>query len=454
MLPTSTPRVLVVLDFLACCLRSDLWMKKGMLLVSMNIHECCTRSPWSDVSKSLRRVWNLKVVSLVKAFRLPMWTRFRKEFCGFFVGNCRRTVIEPNPSSKSLGSVAMFSQLCGCGFSSQWFAWLLVSSWLSVAGGRTVKQPWMMRMLRKWMKTAVQWRVLQQIGAFHWLSCRNAYFRCWTMARIQKELCVNGWECGAVDDKQLQIQMIKNCQGISWDADDTAATRRNLLTCDDATRRATYGHLRYFARMSPRGDSPTERLDASEIDAAISEAGRLAMQSIGNLQPQVEPMDQDSSEISGSLLEEQRRFRYRSIALAEASDPELWMDVRHGGPGSSSDSSMNTGESNNEPAAEPLTGNEQFQQNLDEMVAARHSVVATVDDRLASAEANGLSQEEILPLENQLNYFRTLWWCYSYLHRYRCIVSSRLTEPIPGRLNLDELFFLFWFWDGWLSFTS
>ena len=41
-----------------------------------------------------------------------------------------------------------------------------------------------------------------------------------------------------------------------------AATRRNLLTCDDATRGATYGHLRYFARMSPRGDSPTERLDA------------------------------------------------------------------------------------------------------------------------------------------------------------------------------------------------
>ncbi len=72
------------------------------------------------------------------------------------------------------------------------------------------------------------------------------------------------------------------------------------------------------------------------------------------------------SEISESLLEEQRRFRYRSIALEEASDPELWMDVRHGSPGSSSDSSMNTGESNNEPAAEPLTGNEQFQQNPDE----------------------------------------------------------------------------------------
>ena len=139
-----------------------------------------------------------------------------------------------------------------------------------------------------------------------------------------------------------------------------AMTRRYLLTCDDATRRATSGYLRHFAMMSPRSSSPTEQMDASQIDAAIYEAGRLAMQSIGNLQPQVEPMDEDRSDISESLLEEQRRFRYRFLPVEEASDPGLWMDVPHGGPESSSDSSMNNGESNNEPAAEPLAGKGSF----------------------------------------------------------------------------------------------
>ena len=96
-----------------------------------------------------------------------------------------------------------------------------------------------------------------------------------------------------------------------------AMTRRNLLTCDEATRGATYGHLRYFARMSPSGDSPAERLDVSEIAAAISEAGRFAIQTGGNLQPQVEPMDEDRSDISESVLEEQRRSRYRFVPLEE-----------------------------------------------------------------------------------------------------------------------------------------
>ena len=186
-----------------------------------------------------------------------------------------------------------------------------------------------------------------------------------------------------------------------------AMTRRNLLTCDEATRRVTYGHLRHFARMSPRGDSPTEGLDESGIDAAISEAGRFAMETIGNLQPQVEPMDEDSSDISETVLEEQRRSRYRSVPLDEASDPDLRMEVRHGGP-DSSDSSMDDVESRNEPASEPLTRNEQFQQNLDGMVATRESLVARIQDRLASAEANGLSQEEIRHLEDQLDYFTML----------------------------------------------
>ena len=186
-----------------------------------------------------------------------------------------------------------------------------------------------------------------------------------------------------------------------------AMTRRNLLTCDDATRRATYGHFRYFARLSPHGDSPTERLDESEIDAAISEAGTFAMETAGNLQPQVDPMDEDSSDISESVLEEQGRSRYRFVPLEEASGPELWMNVRHGGPGSS-DSSMDDVESHNEPAAEPLTGNEQFHQNRDGMVATRDSLIARIQDRLAFAEANGLSQEEIWHLEDQLNYFAML----------------------------------------------
>ena len=180
-----------------------------------------------------------------------------------------------------------------------------------------------------------------------------------------------------------------------------AMTRRNLLTCDDATRRAMYGHLRYLARLSPRSDSPTQRLDASEIDAAISEAGRLAMQSIENLQPRVEPMDENSSDMSESLLEEQRRSRYRFVPLEEASDPALWMDVRHGGP-ESSDSSMDDGESQNEPAAEPLTGSEQFQQSLDGMVAARNSVVARIQDRLASAEADEVSPDLLVRVLVQL----------------------------------------------------
>ena len=131
------------------------------------------------------------------------------------------------------------------------------------------------------------------------------------------------------------------------------------------------------------------------------------METGGNLHPQVEPMEESSSDISESVLEEQRRCRYRFVPMEEACDPELWMEVRHGGPGSS-DSSMDDAESRNEPAAEPLTGNEQFQQNLDGMVAARESVVSRIRDSLASAEANGLSQEEIWHLENQLNYFTML----------------------------------------------
>ncbi len=72
----------------------------------------------------------------------------------------------------------------------------------------------------------------------------------------------------------------------------------------------------------------------------------------------------------------------------------------------SSDSSMvSVGNNDNEPAAEPLTGNEQLQLDLDEMVAARTNVLASILARLASAEANGLSQEEIWQLEQQLDYF-------------------------------------------------
>ena len=95
------------------------------------------------------------------------------------------------------------------------------------------------------------------------------------------------------------------------------------------------------------------------------------------------------------------------MPMKEASDPESWMSVRHGGPGSS-DSSMDDVESHNEPAAEPLTGNERFHENLDGMVASRNNLIARIQDRLASAEANGLSQGEIWHLEDQLNYYTIL----------------------------------------------
>ena len=36
-------------SFLVCCSCWDLWMRKEMVLVSMNTHECCTKSQWSSM---------------------------------------------------------------------------------------------------------------------------------------------------------------------------------------------------------------------------------------------------------------------------------------------------------------------------------------------------------------------------------------------------------------------
>ena len=132
-----------------------------------------------------------------------------------------------------------------------------------------------------------------------------------------------------------------------------ANARRNLLTCDEQERQNIFGYLRSLSRMSPRECSPTREMDMEQLDAALVESGRVANETIGNLHGvDAVPMDEDSSDISESLLEEQRRFRYRFIPLEEASDPDLWQDVRHGGPNSDSDSPI--ADVPVEPADEPM----------------------------------------------------------------------------------------------------
>ena len=96
-----------------------------------------------------------------------------------------------------------------------------------------------------------------------------------------------------------------------------ANARRNLLTCDDQGRRDIFGYLRNLSRMSPRECSPTREMDMVQLDAAIVEPGRVANETIGSLHgADAVPMDEDSSDISENLLEEQRRFRYRFIRTA------------------------------------------------------------------------------------------------------------------------------------------
>ena len=183
-----------------------------------------------------------------------------------------------------------------------------------------------------------------------------------------------------------------------------ANARRNLLTCDDGERSNIFGYLRNLSRMSPRECSPTREMDVEQLDAAILEAGRFANETVANLQgPEDIPMD-ESSDISDSLLEEQRRDRYRFCPLEEASDPDLWQEVHHGGP-ESSDSQMSGG-SEDEPTMEPIPDAEEQLRNIHRM---RSRALRRIRRRLAEARDTGL-QEEIWSLEAEEQWWLTIIW--------------------------------------------
>ena len=110
-------------------------------------------------------------------------------------------------------------------------------------------------------------------------------------------------------------------------------------------------------------------------------------------------MDEDSSDISESLLEEQRRFRYRFIPLEEASDPDLWQDVRHGGPNSDSDSPI--ADVPVEPADEPMP---EIELHLREIHERRSRALRRIRRQLSQAYDTG-TQEEIWELEAEQD-----WW--------------------------------------------
>ena len=181
-----------------------------------------------------------------------------------------------------------------------------------------------------------------------------------------------------------------------------ANARRNLLTCDDGERNNIFGYLRSLSRMSPRECSPTREMDMVQLDAAIVEAGRFANETVANLQgPEDIPMD-DSSDISDTLLEEQRRYRYRFVPLEEASDPDLWQEVRHGGP-DSSDSQMSGG-SEDEPTMEPVPD---FEQQLRDIHRMRSRALRRIRRRLSEARDTG-TQEEIWALEAEEDWWTTV----------------------------------------------
>ena len=178
-----------------------------------------------------------------------------------------------------------------------------------------------------------------------------------------------------------------------------ANARRNLLSCDDGERSSIFGYLRNLSRMSPRECSPTREMDVEQLDAAILEAGRFANETVANLQgPEDIRMDEDS-DVSDSLLEEQRRERYRFCPLEEASDPDLWQEVRHGGP-ESSDSQMSGG-SEDEPTMEPIPDADEQLRDIHRM---RSRALRRIRRRLAEARNTG-SQHEIWSLEAE-----ELWW--------------------------------------------
>ena len=175
-----------------------------------------------------------------------------------------------------------------------------------------------------------------------------------------------------------------------------ANARRNLLTCDEQERRNIFGYLRSLSRMSPRECSPIREM------AALVESGRVANETIGNLHGVEDiPMDDDNSdsEISDTLLEQQRRDRYRFVPLEEASDPDLWQEVRHGGPNSDSGSSI--ADVPAEPADEPMP---EIELHLREIHQRRFRALRRIRNQLQEAYNTG-TQEEIWELEAE-----QAWW--------------------------------------------
>ena len=179
-----------------------------------------------------------------------------------------------------------------------------------------------------------------------------------------------------------------------------ASARRNLLTCDEQERRNIFGYLRSLSRMSPRDCSPTREMDVEQLDAVLVESGRVANETIGNLQGLEDiPMNDDSSEVSDTVLEQQRRDRYRFVPLEEASDPDLWQNVRHGGPSSDSDSL--TSDVHAEPADEPMP---EVELHLREIHQRRSRALRRIRQQLSEAYETG-TQEAIWELEAEQD-----WW--------------------------------------------
>ena len=179
-----------------------------------------------------------------------------------------------------------------------------------------------------------------------------------------------------------------------------ASARRNLLTCDEQERRNIFGYLRSLSRMSPRDCSPTREMDVEQLDAVLVESGRVANETIGNLQDLEDiPMNDDSSEVSDTVLEQQRRDRYRFVPLEEASDPDLWQNVRHGGPSSDSDSL--TSDVHAEPADEPMP---EVELHLREIHQRRSRALRRIRQQLSEAYETG-TQEAIWELEAEQD-----WW--------------------------------------------
>eukprot|EP00434_Breviolum_minutum_P045119 symbB.v1.2.040384.t1/scaffold7186.1/size14471/2 len=179
-----------------------------------------------------------------------------------------------------------------------------------------------------------------------------------------------------------------------------ASARRNLLTCDEQERQNIFGYLRSLSRMSPRDCSPTREMDVEQLDAVLVESGRVANETIGNLQGLEDtPMNDDSSEVTDTVLEQQRRDRYRFVPLEEASDPDLWQNVRHGGPSSDSDSL--TSDVHAEPADEPMP---EVELHLREIHQRRSRALRRIRQQLSEAYETG-TQEAIWELEAEQD-----WW--------------------------------------------